>query len=217
MNGIVAAAPPATTRDSQRALRLVVLLGVVSLFADMTYEGARSITSPFLAVLGASGTVVGLVGGLGELAGYALRPWSGRLADRTHRYWALTIVGYAVLTVAPASAGSQALDRLRTRASRVRAVERDASAYLARLLEVNSTRLKNDFLQRLGDSRGQLERALRARLQSLTGSAQHALEQARTAHTEGAEAVGSKLQVLQWLRSEVDRLVSSRLLCHQPG
>ena len=36
------------------ALKFVVLLGVVSLFADMTYEGARSITGPFLALLGAS-------------------------------------------------------------------------------------------------------------------------------------------------------------------
>jgi MFS family permease len=96
MNRIAATTPLATKRDSQRALRLVVLLGVVSLFADMTYEGARSIAGPFLAVLGASGTVVGLVGGLGELAGYGLRLWSGRLADRTHRYWTITIVGYAV-------------------------------------------------------------------------------------------------------------------------
>jgi MFS family permease len=96
MNGTTAATPPATTRDSQRALRLVILLGVVSLFADVTYEGARSIAGPFLAVLGASGTVVGLVAGLGELVGYALRLWSGRLADRTHRYWTITIVGYAV-------------------------------------------------------------------------------------------------------------------------
>lgn len=96
MNGLATTSPLATTRDAQRALRLVVLLGVVSLFADMTYEGARSIAGPFLAVLGATGTVVGLVGGLGELAGYGLRLWSGRLADRTHRYWAITIVGYAV-------------------------------------------------------------------------------------------------------------------------
>jgi MFS family permease len=78
------------------ALRFVVLLGIVSLFADMTYEGARSITGPYLALLGASGTVVGVVAGGGELLGYALRLWSGWLADRTHRYWAITICGYAV-------------------------------------------------------------------------------------------------------------------------
>jgi len=78
------------------ATRFVVLVGIVSLFADMTYEGARGITGPFLAVLGASGTVVGVVAGFGELAGYVLRLASGRWADRTGRYWAITIFGYVV-------------------------------------------------------------------------------------------------------------------------
>jgi MFS family permease len=78
------------------ALRFVVLLGIVSLFADVTYEGARSITGPYLGVLGASGLVVGLVAGLGELIGYALRLASGYLVDRTARYWAITISGYAL-------------------------------------------------------------------------------------------------------------------------
>ena len=57
----------------QTAARLVVLLGIVSLFADVTYEGARSITGPYLALLGASATVVGFVAGFGELVGYGLR------------------------------------------------------------------------------------------------------------------------------------------------
>jgi len=78
------------------ALKFVVLLGMVSLFADMTYEGARSITGPYLAVLGASATVVGIVAGFGELIGYGLRLVSGYLSDRTGRYWAITLVGYAV-------------------------------------------------------------------------------------------------------------------------
>ena len=78
------------------ALRFIVLLGIVSLFADMTYEGARSITGPFLAVLGASATVVGIVAGFGELVGYGLRLVSGYVADRTQRYWAITLAGYAV-------------------------------------------------------------------------------------------------------------------------
>jgi len=83
-------------RTGRSALRFVVLVGVISLFADMTYEGARAITGPFLATLGASGAVVGVVAGLGELLGYALRLVSGYLSDRTGRYWALTILGYAV-------------------------------------------------------------------------------------------------------------------------
>lgn len=78
------------------ALRLVVLFGVVSLFADMVYEGGRSITGPYLAVLGASGAAVGIVAGGGELLGYALRLVSGRAADATRLYWPLTIAGYIV-------------------------------------------------------------------------------------------------------------------------
>lgn len=80
----------------RRALRFVVILGVVSLLADVTYEGARSITGPFLGLLGASGTAVGLIAGLGELIGYALRLGSGYLSDRTRAYWGFTFVGYGV-------------------------------------------------------------------------------------------------------------------------
>jgi MFS family permease len=68
----------------------------VSLLSDATYEGARSITGPYLAVLGATGTTVGLVAGLGEWLGYGLRLASGVMADRTRRYWAITIGGYCI-------------------------------------------------------------------------------------------------------------------------
>jgi len=74
----------------------VVLMGVVSLFSDMTHEGARSITGPFLALLGASATAVGFVAGFGELVGYALRLVSGLITDRTGKYWAITITGYII-------------------------------------------------------------------------------------------------------------------------
>lgn len=91
--------------DVRRATRFVVLLGVVSLFADMTYESARSISGPFLALLGASATVVGVTAGLGEFLGYALRFVSGRIADRSGRYWAVAIFGYVVnLLAVPAMA-----------------------------------------------------------------------------------------------------------------
>lgn len=78
------------------ALKFIILLGLVSLLADMTYEGARSITGPYLGLLGASAATVGFVAGFGELVGYALRFVSGYLVDRTRRYWFLTIIGYAV-------------------------------------------------------------------------------------------------------------------------
>jgi MFS family permease len=78
------------------ALKFIVLLGLVSLFADVTYEGARSIIGPYFVFLGASAAVVGFVSGLGELLGYSLRLISGYISDRTGKYWALTIIGYAV-------------------------------------------------------------------------------------------------------------------------
>jgi MFS family permease len=79
--------------------RTVVWFGVVSLAADMVYEGARSITGPFLASLGAGAFTVGLVTGAGEAAALALRLVSGPLADRSGRYWSLTILGYAMTAV----------------------------------------------------------------------------------------------------------------------
>ena len=78
------------------AIRFIVVLGIVDLFADMTYEGARSVTGPYLGVLGASAVIVGVVAGFGEFLGYALRLVSGYLSDRTGSYWPITIVGYGV-------------------------------------------------------------------------------------------------------------------------
>jgi MFS family permease len=83
-------------KGASRALRFVVLVGVMSFFADFTYEGARAVTGPFLALLGAGGATVAIVAGLGELLGYALRLVSGRAADRTRRYWPIAIAGYVV-------------------------------------------------------------------------------------------------------------------------
>jgi predicted MFS family arabinose efflux permease len=78
------------------AFRFVLIIGIVNFFADMTYEGARAITGPFLGSLGASAAIVGFVAGFGELMGYALRSASGYFADKTRRYWLVTFLGYAV-------------------------------------------------------------------------------------------------------------------------
>ncbi|MFA5112014.1 MAG: MFS transporter, partial [Desulfobaccales bacterium] len=78
------------------AWKFIILVGVVSLFSDLTYEGARSITGPFLGSLKASAAVVGIVAGLGEFIGYALRLASGYLTDRLGKYWAITFAGYAL-------------------------------------------------------------------------------------------------------------------------
>lgn len=85
-----------TGKVARLAFRFVLLIGIVNFFADMTYEGARSITGPFLESLGASAAIVGFVAGFGELVGYGLRSFSGYFADKTHRYWAVTFAGYFI-------------------------------------------------------------------------------------------------------------------------
>jgi len=82
-------------------MQFIILLGIVSLFGDITYEGARSVAGPYLGALGASASAVSLVGGLGEFLGYGLRLASGYLADRTKSYWSLTFVGYGLLLSIP--------------------------------------------------------------------------------------------------------------------
>jgi predicted MFS family arabinose efflux permease len=93
------------TFDRKSALAFIVAFGVVSLFADMAYEGMRGITGPYLALLGASGTAVGIIAGTGELFGYLLRLASGRLAEKTHAYWPITLAGYVLqMAAVPAMA-----------------------------------------------------------------------------------------------------------------
>lgn len=87
---------PSTEGRRLSALRFVLTVGALSLFADFTYEGSRSVLGPFLALLGASATTVGVVTGFGELVGYGLRLASGRWADNARAIWPITIVGYVV-------------------------------------------------------------------------------------------------------------------------
>lgn len=93
--------PRATTARTPRisAWRFVVGFGVVSLLADVVYEGARSVTGPILAEFGATALIVGVVTGIGEAAALLLRFVSGPLADRTRRFWAWTIAGYALTVI----------------------------------------------------------------------------------------------------------------------
>ena len=78
------------------ALVFIVLIGTVSLFADMTYEGARSITGPYLSTFGVTGTLVGFIAGFGELLGYTIRLFSGYLADNIKYQWRLIFIGYSI-------------------------------------------------------------------------------------------------------------------------
>jgi len=89
-------------RDTRRsAYQFILMMGVVSLFGDIAYEGARGATGPFLYTLGASAAAVGLVAGLGEFLGYALRLLTGHWADRTGRYWIFVFIGYGMILAIP--------------------------------------------------------------------------------------------------------------------
>ncbi|KAB1916297.1 MFS transporter [Micromonospora sp. AMSO31t] len=85
--------------------RFVTAFGVVSLLSDVVYEGARSVIGPYLATLGASATLVGLVTGVGEAFALAGRLGTGPLADRTRAYWPLVLVGYVLTMVAVPALG----------------------------------------------------------------------------------------------------------------
>jgi len=87
------------------ALRFVLTMGLVNLFADMTYEGGGAINGPFLGTLGASAVAISIVAGSGEFLGYSLRAVAGYVADKTSRYWVVTFIGYAInLLAVPAMA-----------------------------------------------------------------------------------------------------------------
>jgi MFS family permease len=101
----MAAIAGVSSLERKAAIRFIVCLGAVSLFADMTYEGAYSIMGGYLKDLGATAAEVGIIAGFGEMVAASLRYFSGRLADRTRAYWAIAISGYALnLLVVPALA-----------------------------------------------------------------------------------------------------------------
>lgn len=87
--------------NKKRAFQLIFLFGLVSLFGDMVYEGARSVNGPYLKTLGANAAIVGLVAGVAEFLGYAIRLASGYFADKTKAYWLFTFLGYGLLVSVP--------------------------------------------------------------------------------------------------------------------
>ena len=89
-------------KNASPALKFVLMVGIMSFFADFTYEGSRSITGPYLGLLGASALTVSVVSGAGEFVGYNVRFLSGRSSDRTGLYWPITIGGYILqMSVVP--------------------------------------------------------------------------------------------------------------------
>lgn len=92
---------PKNLPNRNRAIQFILLFGLVSALGDITYETGRGVSGAYLAFLGASATSIGLVSGLGEFLGYALRLVSGYLASRTRAYWIATFVGYGLLLSIP--------------------------------------------------------------------------------------------------------------------
>ncbi|WP_408897435.1 MFS transporter [Nocardioides sp. R1-1] len=92
-------APSASARPMWTPWRTVFAFGLVSLAADMVYEGMRAMAGPFLGSLGASALTVGLITGAGEAVALVLRLVTGPWADRGRRHWRLTVVGYAMTAV----------------------------------------------------------------------------------------------------------------------
>ncbi|MDQ0632420.1 MFS family permease [Arthrobacter pascens] len=84
------AGPPLT------AFRFILVFGTISALMDMVYEGARSVTGPFLGVLGASALLISVITGAGEAVALVLRLVFGRLADRPRLRWALAMAGYGL-------------------------------------------------------------------------------------------------------------------------
>ena len=89
------------SENKRKAILLILIFGVISLLGDIIYEGARSVNGPYLNVLGASAAIVGLVVGVGELLGYAIRLFSGYFSDIRKAHWFFTIFGYSLLISVP--------------------------------------------------------------------------------------------------------------------
>lgn len=81
-------------RHLSQAMAFLILFGIVSLFSDMTHEGASSIRGAYLSIMGASAGAIGFFSGLGELIGYSMRYLFGKLTDKTRQYWPITVIGY---------------------------------------------------------------------------------------------------------------------------
>lgn len=88
-------------RKLKKAYSAIFMLGLVSLFGDIVYEGSRGIIPDYLKYLGASAFIVGAVMGLGEFISYASRLAGGIIADKYRSYWPLVFIGYGLIIALP--------------------------------------------------------------------------------------------------------------------
>ena len=82
------------------AINFIILMGIVSMFSDMTHEGAKSIYGAFLELLGASVQTISLVSGLGEFIGCSLILLTSYIENKTKKFWLSTYIGYIINVLA---------------------------------------------------------------------------------------------------------------------
>ncbi|OLC77121.1 MAG: hypothetical protein AUH83_05100 [Deltaproteobacteria bacterium 13_1_40CM_4_68_19] len=91
-----------------RLSRNVVLLGTVSLLADISSDMVMPLLPAFVVTLGAGAAYIGVIEGAAEGTAALLKYLSGRWADRVRRLLPLAVIGYALAALArPFLAASQ--------------------------------------------------------------------------------------------------------------
>jgi hypothetical protein len=86
-------------------------------------------------------------------------------------------------------------------------ITNDAREFLRHLLEVNSSRVQNDVLNRIQESRGRLEVEICKLLHEISRIAMQALDRARKVKEEGTPAVQSAVERLNRIEHAVSALV----------
>jgi len=86
-------------------------------------------------------------------------------------------------------------------------ITNEAREFLQHLLETNSSRVQNDVLNRIQESRDRLEVEIRKLLHEISRIAEQALDRARKVKEEGTPAVQAAIERLNRLEQEVSGLV----------
>jgi ribosome biogenesis GTPase A len=86
-------------------------------------------------------------------------------------------------------------------------IRKDAMEFLEYLLEMNSSRVQSDLMNRVEESQGQLEAEIRKLLHQITRVAALALEHARQAKSRGTAAVEEKLRRITTAENEIHSLL----------
>jgi GTP-binding protein EngB required for normal cell division len=84
-----------------------------------------------------------------------------------------------------------------------RAITNEAREFLRHLLDTNSSRVQNDVINRIQESRGRLEAEIRKLLHEVSRIAEQALDRARKVKEEGTPAVLSAVERLNRMEQDV--------------